>query len=265
MTAVADFRPVALRTCSLVDATGRAAWLARRLGAERVAFDRLVAVVTFFRTPPTQGNRDTCSMVEATEQGWWYSARVPDDRGVLAFMTDADLLPRGLRCHRRLPGAPDRAGQRESPAHCGLAPGAKPDAHHRRQRKSAGPGLGERLACRRRCSRVVRPPLRAGHRVRSGVGLPSCGDAPARACHAARMRRTPPGSSSRFVHTAKPMRASMARNGDGRIPCSGRGGGHTSPPPQTRSFSIGDAFRKRRNWRVPSVPRATLHGNSRRM
>jgi flavin-dependent dehydrogenase len=34
--------------------------------------------------------------VEAVEDGWWYSASLPDGRGVVALMTDADLLPKGL-------------------------------------------------------------------------------------------------------------------------------------------------------------------------
>jgi flavin-dependent dehydrogenase len=45
------------------------------------------------RSAGTRDDRQT--LVEATENGWWYSARLPDSRLVVAYMTDADLLPKG--------------------------------------------------------------------------------------------------------------------------------------------------------------------------
>ena len=36
-------------------------------------------------------------MVEAAPDGWWYSAYLPNAALVVAFMSDADLLPRGAR------------------------------------------------------------------------------------------------------------------------------------------------------------------------
>ncbi len=83
-----------LFTPFLIDATGRAAWLAQRLGARRVMADQLVGIVGFFdfcSSPPLQDQR---TFVEASENGWWYSAILPSHRQVVAFMTDADLLPR---------------------------------------------------------------------------------------------------------------------------------------------------------------------------
>src|SRR5262249_57907906 len=76
----------------LVDATGRAAWLARRQGARRVACDRLVGVVGVFPTAGALPDRRT--LIEAGPDGWWYSALLPGQRLVAAYMTDADLLPR---------------------------------------------------------------------------------------------------------------------------------------------------------------------------
>lgn len=75
----------------LVDATGRASTLARRLGAARIAGDRLVAVVGFGE--PVSGGRpvEEIALIEAMEDGWWYSAPLPGGRLVAAFMTDADL------------------------------------------------------------------------------------------------------------------------------------------------------------------------------
>lgn len=53
--------------------------------------DRLVALLMYGRTPP--GPRDQRLLIEACETGWWYAAPLPDGLAVIAFMTDADLLP----------------------------------------------------------------------------------------------------------------------------------------------------------------------------
>jgi flavin-dependent dehydrogenase len=82
-----------LRASLLIDASGRACWLARRLGARRLEFDHLVGVVRLFRTDDRAG-RDARLLLEAAELGWWYSACLPEDRIAVAYMTDIDLLPR---------------------------------------------------------------------------------------------------------------------------------------------------------------------------
>ncbi len=75
-----------------VDASGRRAILARRLGARGVRFDRLVG--SFAELPATVHGAD--ALVEAHELGFWYFR--PDSSGlVAAFATDADLSrARGL-------------------------------------------------------------------------------------------------------------------------------------------------------------------------
>lgn len=73
----------------LVDATGRMALVARRLGIPRLRYDRLVGVAGF----TTASGQDSRTLVEAVREGWWYSALLPDARLIVAFMTDADLLP----------------------------------------------------------------------------------------------------------------------------------------------------------------------------
>ena len=90
LTATHDGRPArALSAGVLADATGRASRLRRQVGARRVACDRLVAVVGFLAPGPDGPAPDRRALIEATEHGWWYSARLPDDRLVLAFHTDA--------------------------------------------------------------------------------------------------------------------------------------------------------------------------------
>ena len=76
----------------LVDATGRAAFVARRMGARRTATDRLVGLTGVFRPARPDVAPDTAMLVEAVEDGWWYSAPQPDHRLVVACLTDADLL-----------------------------------------------------------------------------------------------------------------------------------------------------------------------------
>ena len=78
----------------VIDATGRPARIARRLGAERRLFDRLVGLVCHLDLPDAAGARAT--LVETVPEGWWYTAPLPHGQAVAALMTDADLL-RGLR------------------------------------------------------------------------------------------------------------------------------------------------------------------------
>lgn len=77
----------------VVDAGGRAATVARRCGAERVVVDRQVAVFAVLPVPPAEGTpHHVHTLVEATAGGWWYAARIPGDRAVAAFFSDADLV-----------------------------------------------------------------------------------------------------------------------------------------------------------------------------
>jgi flavin-dependent dehydrogenase len=73
-----------------IDAGGRGAPLARRLGAERCAGDRLVCGWVHGRARST-GRAAGLTTIEAVEDGWWYTAPLPEGRRVLAFLTDADL------------------------------------------------------------------------------------------------------------------------------------------------------------------------------
>jgi 2-polyprenyl-6-methoxyphenol hydroxylase-like FAD-dependent oxidoreductase len=81
----------------LIDATGRGAALARRAGGRTAPVDRLTALVVV--CPRAGGVDDGATLVESCPAGWWYSASVPGDRAVIAFLTDADLIRR-YRLHR---------------------------------------------------------------------------------------------------------------------------------------------------------------------
>ncbi|MCC5979001.1 MAG: glycine oxidase maturase GoxB [Salinarimonas sp.] len=79
----------------LIDATGRAADLGRRLGVfERV--DQLVAATAFLVQRDLDVEPTRATLIEAVAQGWWYATLLPDGRLALAFFSDPDLLPKNL-------------------------------------------------------------------------------------------------------------------------------------------------------------------------
>jgi len=75
----------------VLDAGGRTAPTARKLGVRAQANDNLVCVWIsgYDRANASRG----LTYVEAVKDGWWYTAPIPGNRRVLAFHTDADLLP----------------------------------------------------------------------------------------------------------------------------------------------------------------------------
>jgi flavin-dependent dehydrogenase len=83
----------------LIDATGRAARCASRVGARRLMLDRLVAIAVRFEGIEVE--RECNVLVEAVPDGWWYSAPVPGGRMVAMLMTDSDL------CRRRRAASKD--------------------------------------------------------------------------------------------------------------------------------------------------------------
>jgi flavin-dependent dehydrogenase len=84
-----------LQASFLVYATGRACLLARWQGAKRIFHDRLIGLVGFYSARSARSKRNYQTLIEAAEDGWWYSAWLPDSRLVVAYMTDADLIPKG--------------------------------------------------------------------------------------------------------------------------------------------------------------------------
>ncbi|WP_207460892.1 glycine oxidase maturase GoxB [Azospirillum sp. SYSU D00513] len=79
----------------LIDASGRAAVVARRFSARRRA-DRLVAAYGFLTQRDEDVEPTPATLIEAVAEGWWYASLLPDRRLALAFFSDPDRLPRGL-------------------------------------------------------------------------------------------------------------------------------------------------------------------------
>jgi flavin-dependent dehydrogenase len=81
----------AVRARRLVDATGRSAAVARRLGHAPIRFDTLTALVS--QVPCPDDRRD--ALVESVSTGWWYSSRLAEGALAVMFFTDADRLAEG--------------------------------------------------------------------------------------------------------------------------------------------------------------------------
>jgi len=81
--------PIELASRFVIDASGRHAAYARTHGARAAIDDHLTGLVAIFEGGEESG---TATLVEAVEDGWWYSARLPGNRTVVAFMTDADVV-----------------------------------------------------------------------------------------------------------------------------------------------------------------------------
>jgi flavin-dependent dehydrogenase len=115
-----------VRTRFLIDATGRAATLGKRLGAHRRRIDRLVAQVQLFETLPGMPP-EPVTLIEAAPGGWHYSAPLPGQKLIHAYMTDADLLRKreggavhGPRTRARIDGLRTIQDVRVVPAYSAL-------------------------------------------------------------------------------------------------------------------------------------------------
>ncbi|MFZ1005275.1 MAG: FAD-dependent monooxygenase [Candidatus Sulfotelmatobacter sp.] len=78
----------------IIDATGRACVFARRVGAQRIAMDRLVGAAGYFSFGATSSLMEPMLLLEAVENGWWYTAPLPEGKLIAVFLTDADSIQR---------------------------------------------------------------------------------------------------------------------------------------------------------------------------
>lgn len=86
-----------LRAGNVVDASGRPAVAARRLGARRHRLDRLVGVTGMIEGV-TESDDTGRLFIEAVKDGWWYGVQLANGRLIATFMTD----PANLRAHPQL-------------------------------------------------------------------------------------------------------------------------------------------------------------------
>jgi len=83
---------ITLEADFVVDATGRASRLARQLGAQQLRYDRLIGVAFLLKSQRGEGIKESFTLLEAVRSGWWYSARLPDEKLMAVYFTDSDLL-----------------------------------------------------------------------------------------------------------------------------------------------------------------------------
>ncbi|WP_227871720.1 FAD-dependent monooxygenase [Flavobacterium kingsejongi] len=78
-----------LKAGFVVDCSGRAAIVAKKMGVKRTTLDTLSA---YYCTVPQPGNTlNGMTFIESVEDGWWYAAPIGDNKIIMHFMSDADL------------------------------------------------------------------------------------------------------------------------------------------------------------------------------
>lgn len=76
----------------VVDASGRASFIARKKNIRRISYDKLIGIAAFFPSG-TNSISKGFFLIEAAENGWWYSAELPGLKTAIVYMTDVDLYP----------------------------------------------------------------------------------------------------------------------------------------------------------------------------
>lgn len=78
----------------LVDATGRAGFVARRCGSEMVTRNRMIGLAGVW----SDAGEDHWTRIRAVKGGWWYTAILPGGRRLATFFTDIEecRLPQGM-------------------------------------------------------------------------------------------------------------------------------------------------------------------------
>lgn len=74
----------------LINASGRSNSLTRFTG-DRKVFDKLVAYVQYFDVSSAKESWNSRLWIEACVNGWWYSALLPSNSGIVVFLSDSDI------------------------------------------------------------------------------------------------------------------------------------------------------------------------------
>lgn len=72
----------------VIDASGRQSHFARKLGIERQSDDKLISIWATL----TNNEISTLSTISTSQSGWWYSAPLPNNKRIMSFQTDSDLI-----------------------------------------------------------------------------------------------------------------------------------------------------------------------------
>jgi flavin-dependent dehydrogenase len=79
-----------LKASFVVDASGKSSSFALKQGAKKIRFDSLVGVFALFQNK-NKLSLNTYSLMETSPDGWWYSVSLPNNKMVIAFMTENDI------------------------------------------------------------------------------------------------------------------------------------------------------------------------------
>ncbi|MDJ0822475.1 MAG: tryptophan 7-halogenase [Paracoccaceae bacterium] len=88
--AVGDGGEITVQSPRLIDATGRKAWLVRRLAGAPKQTNIQMAVIAWIKDPRPTVARVTS--VKSVKNGWWYTAPLPEQQRVVAFHGLADSV-----------------------------------------------------------------------------------------------------------------------------------------------------------------------------
>lgn len=86
-----NHHPLQLKARFVVDATGRRMAFAGKQGAKAVRMDHLMAMGAVFEFSG-EVSQNCYTLVESTELGWWYGALLPQNRAIVTFMSNLELL-----------------------------------------------------------------------------------------------------------------------------------------------------------------------------
>jgi len=75
----------------VVDASGISAAFARRLGVARNVFDQVISLSALIKCT-AKTKLTSFTLIEAVEDGWWYTARLPNDYFILSLCTDTTVM-----------------------------------------------------------------------------------------------------------------------------------------------------------------------------
>lgn len=81
---------IALSAKFVIDASGKCAHFARKLGTRWDVLDYLVGIACIYNLESREPNNST-ALIESIQNGWWYSTCLPQNRRIVVFMTDSDI------------------------------------------------------------------------------------------------------------------------------------------------------------------------------
>ena len=92
----------------VVDASGRSAVIAKKYGVQRFRLDTQMAAVVWLQSQVA--DKDDTTRIKSAENGWWYSARLPGGKRVLAFFTEPQHAAEYAKQPCRLVTAANQSG-----------------------------------------------------------------------------------------------------------------------------------------------------------